>query len=125
MGIFSSHAYTVIGIQPNLEWKGRNVTLIKVRNPWGKKAWKGDWSFSSGTWTNELRSKLNYHKDHQDGTFYMNIEDFMTYYDKLTFCFVSLGKVNSHIRLESNRQHSVMVAFSIKTGGEYFFSIYQ
>ena len=49
----------------------------------------------------------------------------MTYFDRLTVCFVSLGKVNSTIKLTSNRQHSVMVSFNVKSTGDYFFSIYQ
>lgn len=60
VGIFSGHAYTVLRIESDLPWKDRKVTLLKVRNPWGNKEWKGDWSFSSPKWTPELRKRLNY-----------------------------------------------------------------
>lgn len=31
------------------------VTLIKLRNPWGKLEWKGEWSSDSPLWTQEQR----------------------------------------------------------------------
>lgn len=31
--------------------KPMQITLIRMRNPWGKGAWKGDWSFDSNLWT--------------------------------------------------------------------------
>ena len=29
--------------------------LVKLRNPWGKQDWVGDWSDVSPKWTSELR----------------------------------------------------------------------
>jgi hypothetical protein len=49
----------------------------------------------------------------------------MIYFYRITVCFVSLGKTHGHIKLTSGRTQSVMVAFSVKTAGDYFFSIYQ
>lgn len=42
--------------------------------------WKGKWSDNSDEWTAELKRKLNLEaKD--DGTFWINIEDFRKYYE--------------------------------------------
>lgn len=49
MGIFSGHAYSVLKIETDLK---ANLTLVRVRNPWGHKEWKGDWSYNSAKWTN-------------------------------------------------------------------------
>ena len=34
--------------------------LVKLRNPWGKGEWKGDWSDDSYKWTTKLKRELNY-----------------------------------------------------------------
>jgi hypothetical protein len=39
-------------VYENLPYKNSVVTLFKIKNPWGKKGWKGDWSFKSPFWTN-------------------------------------------------------------------------
>lgn len=37
LGIYSNHAYTLLGVFSNLKYKDGYVTLLKVRNPWGRK----------------------------------------------------------------------------------------
>jgi hypothetical protein len=54
------------------------VRLVRIRNPWGKKEWKGDFSDSSDKWTMSLRKKLGdgvFTKN--DGTFWMSYDDLM------------------------------------------------
>ena len=42
-GIISGHAYSLIDIH-EFEHEGETVRICKMRNPWGKYEWKGDWS---------------------------------------------------------------------------------
>lgn len=52
------------------------VRLVRIRNPWGKKEWKGEWSANSDQWTRALRNRLgekSYAKG--DGTFFMSYDD--------------------------------------------------
>ena len=49
MGIISGHAYSVIAAEEFL-LLGRKVRVLKMRNPWGKTEWKGDWSDESPLW---------------------------------------------------------------------------
>lgn len=51
IGIFAAHAYTILKTYIDLPYKNGVVTLLKVRNPWGKKGWKKDWSYGSNKWT--------------------------------------------------------------------------
>lgn len=125
MGIFSGHAYSVLKIESDLTFRDKKITLVRIRNPWGSKEWKGDWSFNSPLWTSDLRDRLNYNRNPNDGSFFMSMSDFLVYFYRITVCYVSLGKVHSHIKLESDRTHSVMVAFTVKTRGDYFISLYQ
>ena len=51
LGIFQNHAYSLLNIYSNLQTPRGEVTLLKVRNPWGRKEWQGRWSFSNTFWT--------------------------------------------------------------------------
>lgn len=50
LGIVSGHAYSLISIH---EFSHRNKfwRLVKLRNPWGRGEWSGDWSDESELWT--------------------------------------------------------------------------
>eukprot|EP00494_Astrolonche_serrata_P023274 UN23532 len=53
-----------------------NVKLVKLRNPWGKGEWTGDWSDSSKLWTPELKRQVNLNTNAKDGIFWMSWADF-------------------------------------------------
>ena len=42
-GLIKGHAYSVTGANV-LTVKGKEIKLIRIRNPWGQKEWNGDWS---------------------------------------------------------------------------------
>ena len=46
LGLVSEHAYSLLKVL-----KTENEILLKIRNPWGKTVWKGDWSYHSPLWT--------------------------------------------------------------------------
>lgn len=37
MGIFQNHAYSLLNIYSGIKVGTHDITLLKVRNPWGKK----------------------------------------------------------------------------------------
>ena len=53
-GIVAGHAYSVISIHEFTNYN-KEVRLLRLRNPWGKLEWNGDWSDRSPLWTTELR----------------------------------------------------------------------
>ena len=55
------------------------VRLVRIRNPWGRREWKGDFSADSERWTNGLRRKLGSSDTFAkgDGTFFMTFCDLM------------------------------------------------
>lgn len=101
------------------------MTLIKIRNPWGKKGWKGDWSFNSPVWTNSMRERVSYKVDPKDGTFFISLADFVMYFDHINISKVNLGFRNSHVTNEGNRFNFYSNKVVIKSKGDYFFTLYQ
>ena len=58
-----------------IDSRGSDAKIVKLRNPWNKFESNRDWSDNSALWTEDLKDKLNV-KEEDDGTFWMNIEDF-------------------------------------------------
>ncbi|KAK4824418.1 hypothetical protein QYF61_014752 [Mycteria americana] len=85
-GLVAGHAYTVTGIRKvTCEYGPEN--LVRLRNPWGKIEWKGDWSDSSYKW--ELLSpkeKILLRKKKEDGEFWMSLRDFKIHFVDLMIC---------------------------------------
>jgi hypothetical protein len=48
-GIVQGHAYTLLAALM-FNFKGQNYRLIKLRNPWGKVEFKGQWSDYDENW---------------------------------------------------------------------------
>lgn len=42
-GLIKGHAYSITGIS-TVSVRGKEVHLVRIRNPWGQKEWNGDWS---------------------------------------------------------------------------------
>lgn len=53
MGIYANHAYTLLYIVENAvdNLTKQTVTLLYLRNPWGRGVWKGNWSFDYAGWS--------------------------------------------------------------------------
>lgn len=77
-GLVPGHAYSVISAKEGLGHK-----LLKIRNPWGKYEWDGDWSDNSPLWTKEMRDEFEYYDNADDGTFWMCLEDFIMRFDSV------------------------------------------
>lgn len=110
MGLLSEHAYSILEVRA-LSTRGGHARLIKLRNPWGRLEWKGDWSDQSPLWTPELRRQLAGpvagaygQRDlsatsiatadepgsapSDDGVFWMSWEDFSDYFSAVDVCRV-------------------------------------
>lgn len=98
---------------------------MKIRNPWGRGIWKGDWSFDCPLWTRELRQKLNYTKDPKNGSFFMNVPDFLLMFGTMKVCLLSPVNQNSSLRMSSRKKEFVFAKISVKEQGMYFLSIFQ
>ncbi|MEQ2242188.1 Calpain-1 catalytic subunit, partial [Ilyodon furcidens] len=70
-----------------VEIRGRQERLIRIRNPWGQVEWTGAWSDSSSEWNNidsaekdEMLCKM------EDGEFWMSFQEFLRQFSRLEIC---------------------------------------
>ncbi|KAF7253503.1 Calpain-9 [Varanus komodoensis] len=86
-GLIKGHAYSVTGID-EINYQGRKVKLIRIRNPWGQVEWNGAWSDNSPEWRSVSPSekKRLYQTALDDGEFWMEFEDFLSHFDKVEIC---------------------------------------
>lgn len=80
-GIIQGHAYT---LQSGFKLPNGD-RVLKIRNPWGKGEWTGDYGDKSSKWTPQLKQQLGW-KDVDDGWFYMPIEDFLREFENVGIC---------------------------------------
>ncbi|XP_051829548.1 calpain-14 [Antechinus flavipes] len=85
-GLVDGHAYTLTGIR-KVTCHNRPEYLVRLRNPWGKVEWKGDWSDRSKKWDllNPKEKILLLRKD-EDGEFWMSFHDFKFHFVSLVIC---------------------------------------
>ncbi|RSL99955.1 hypothetical protein CDV31_011986 [Fusarium ambrosium] len=81
-GIIQCHAYSVLKATEVEDEKGDKVRLVKIRNPWGSRnyrgqgAWHGPWSDGSKEWTSHMIQKLRY-RFGDDGCWWMSYNDML------------------------------------------------
>ncbi len=88
LGIIGAHCYLIVSAHlVNLQ-SGEQIRLIKLRNPWGKYEWTGDWSDNSVKWTEEITKIINYDttKAKNDGVFFISFEDYLHFFHSTSTC---------------------------------------
>ncbi|XP_043836934.1 calpain-14 [Dromiciops gliroides] len=85
-GLVDGHAYTLTGMRKVTCHNGPEY-LVRLRNPWGKVEWKGDWSDRSNKWDLlSPKEKILLLRDDEDGEFWMSIQDFKFHFTSLVIC---------------------------------------
>jgi len=77
-GLCAGHAYTVLDAR---EFQGNH--LVHIRNPWGNTEWTGAWGDKDKRWTPAAKQALGW-EDANDGAYWMDISDFMKYFQRFT-----------------------------------------
>ncbi len=76
---------------------GKSYRLLKLRNPWGKSEWDGQWSDNSEIWTEELLTRLKVDTQ-DDGVFWISVDDYIRFYNGANIAYLQFGSKNySHI----------------------------
>ena len=85
-GLMAHHCYSILSIHENPG--NKKVRLLKLRNPYGREEWNGDWSDESALWTEPLRAEVG-SVVANDGMFYISLEDYLA-----NFSFTNICKYN-------------------------------
>ena len=56
----TNHAYALLDVRAVAIEGAAPVSLLRLRNPWGRGEWSGPWSDGSSEWTEELQTLLAY-----------------------------------------------------------------
>ena len=107
-GLVGGHAYTVLGV-----YELGSHRLLKLRNPWGKFEWKGDFSDNSPLWTVEYKMAVAY-TNADDGVFCMTVEDFVKHMDYYTVCYYKDDYHRCHMEIESQARHPEYFEFELE-----------
>jgi calpain-15 len=87
LGLVTEHSYGIIAAATVVDSNGNQANICKLRNPWGRFEWNGDWGDESDLWTEELKEQLEVTIEN-DGCFWMDIEDMKQYFDRVQICKV-------------------------------------
>ena len=139
-GLQENHSYSILGFYdescPCLDGSVVNLRLIKLRNPWSHKEWSGKWNDKDECWTDALKKKLN-HENKEDGIFFMEFKDFMSYFINIVECkvideVIIKSKTRPQYELSSCRlftspQRPTVLQFKIEKEGEghHYFTVSQ
>ncbi|KAM9317872.1 calpain-5-like [Pholidichthys leucotaenia] len=120
-GLVKGHAYAMTDVRRvrlghglMAFFRSDKLTMIRLRNPWGKREWNGPWSDSSEEWQKVSRSERERLgvTVQDDGEFWMTFEDFVANFTDLILCrlintsYLSLHKTWEEAVMQSSwRRH--------------------
>uniref|UniRef100_A0A671TGS1 calpain-2 n=1 Tax=Sparus aurata TaxID=8175 RepID=A0A671TGS1_SPAAU len=81
--LVKGHAYSLTGAV-EVNFRGRNERLVRMRNPWGQVEWTGAWSDGSSEWS-QVQGDCP-HANAEDGEFWMSFSDFCRHYNRVELC---------------------------------------
>lgn len=101
-GIVNNHAYSMLSV---FQHEGKN--FVKLRNPWGKTEWNGNWAKSNkDQWTDGLRKAAEMSKEdleNENGIFIMEYKDFANEYENVQCCKFQKGYYHNSIKVNHEK----------------------
>lgn len=111
-GIVQGHAYSILSVR-----EIRGVQLLKLRNPWGKGEWTGDYGENSRLWTPELRAKLRW-PDPEGGVFWISLRDFLCEFQYVFICRVFSKDTNKRDVIEGSWSDGPQRVYTLKVANK-------
>jgi calpain-15 len=118
LGLINLHAYSVIRVD-EVPYQDGFARVLQIRNPWGGTEWTGDWSDASALWTDELKKQLGWTAEN-DGTFWMNLEDFKKYFTTATICAAQDNFIYTNIQATQAPGGYRVFEVELQVGAELF-----
>ncbi|XP_060081791.1 calpain-B-like [Ylistrum balloti] len=111
-GLFRGHAYSITGLA-TVPYRGMNIQLVRLRNPWGHDEWKGDWSDGSDqmkSMSYEVRKQLHI-VVRNDGEFWMSYHDVLLNFDEIQLCHLQPDALLEEISIDERQQAWQVVVY--------------
>lgn len=128
-GIVEDHAYTVLGIIAIRTESRSTEKLIKLRNPWGRMEWNGDWSDNSPKWTAYTKAQVGGVISKDDGVFYMSLRDLIKCFSDITTCKFHPKYNYSFLKIEGKYQREPrnvsVIKFTVRKRMPVYLSLFQ
>ncbi|XP_069129465.1 calpain-15-like [Argopecten irradians] len=125
VGLRPRHSYSILDVR---DVEGNR--LLRLKNPWGRFSWKGDWCDTSPCWNTispHAKEDLMLHGD-TAGIFWMSLSDLMIYFDSIDICKVRSNWRETRINgtLPSNARESFkMVKLTVFYTSEVEIGLFQ
>ena len=122
VGLVAGYTYNLLAINQIQDHEGKIVYLFRLRNPWSKGEWNGDWSDKSPLWDNQLKNIVNF-SDKQDGIFFMSDNDFFKFFKHVEICYLLYNAKMSKLTVTGEEKNTNGIVFNLVTKGEGFLSV--
>ena len=122
VGLIEGHAYSIIDFLKIKTRQEKEVFLFKMRNPWAKKEWNGDWSDESPLWDPKTKSQVNY-QDKDNGIFFINESDFFKFFDSVEICYFFLDSEEVIYEIEGEENLKNGAVFNIEVEKEGYLNV--
>ena len=122
VGLINGYTYNMIDFYHIDKSDGNKEYLFKLKNPWSKGEWNGDWSDKSALWDEKAKSQVSF-SDKEDGIFYMNDTDFFKYFTHVEICYVLYDATSVMYTVEGEEKNKNGIVFNIETEKEGFLSV--
>lgn len=97
---------------------------MKLRNPWGKFEWKGDWGDESDLWTDELKKKAGLTSE-DDGAFWMSFTDFKEYFSRYQICQYQNNFEFASQKITATQEGLYFYEVYVSSSGHHTFAVSQ
>jgi hypothetical protein len=105
-GLIANHTFSLVSAFEK-EVSGTTYKLMKLRNPFGEGEWNGDYSDKSEKWTNELKTAFNFEEAKDDGIFWIDYENFIRYFAKVSICIPLRPIICYNLEIEENNSEKL------------------
>lgn len=88
-GLVSLHAYAVLRVERMSLRSGQELTMVKLRNPWGSTEWTGKWADKDKESWRKVRKREKKRigfENKDDGSFWMSFDDWLKEFEIFNFC---------------------------------------
>ena len=109
VGLIKNHSFSLVSAQEEESSNGEKIKLLKLRNPFGEGEWTGDYSDNSEKWTDDLKQKFGFEGAKDDGIFFIEMNDFVKYFQVVTICIPTKGLRSTCIEIPKNEANDYHV----------------